>query len=45
VLSLIIEGECLPHVVERTAEFGAKQMAESQALVRYQFGIAVSSAF
>ena len=45
VLSLIIEGERLPQMVERTTELGAKQLAEAQALVRNQLGVAVIPAF
>ena len=45
VLSLIIEVERLPQMVERTTEFGAKQMADAQGPVRDQLGVAVISVF
>jgi hypothetical protein len=45
VLSLIIEGERLPQMVERTTEVCAKQMADAQVPMRHQFGVAVISAF
>jgi hypothetical protein len=38
VLSLIIEVERLPQMVERTTEFGAKHKADAQAPVRDQHG-------